>query len=48
MRPELLDCDLYRFLKNDPAAVNAYRGEYMAEYSWAVLNTEDLASRRDD
>ncbi len=48
VRPELLDCDLYRFLKNDPAAVNAYRGEYMAEYSWAVLNTEDLASRRDD
>ena len=48
VRPELLDCDLYRFLKNDPAAVNAYRGEYMAEYSWAVLNTEDLALRRDD
>ena len=48
VRPELLDCDLYRFLKNDPAAVNSYRGEYMEEYSWAVLNTEALASRRTD
>ena len=48
VRPELLDCDLYRFLKNDPAAVNAYRGEYMEEYSWAVLNTEVLASGRTD
>ena len=26
VRTELLDCDLYRFLKNDPEAVNAYRG----------------------
>ena len=44
VRPELLDCDLYRLLKNDPAAVNAYRGEYMVEYSWAVLNTDAPAS----
>lgn len=43
VRTELLDCDLYRFLKNDPAAVNAYRGEYMEEYSWSVFRTEDLA-----
>jgi len=28
------DCDLYRFLKRDPAAVNAYKGEYLANYSW--------------
>ena len=41
--PELLDCDLYRFLKSDPEAVNAYRGEYMQEYSWAVFNAEALA-----
>ena len=26
VRTELVDCDLYRFLKNDPEAVNAYRG----------------------
>ena len=45
IRPELLDCDLYRFLNNDPAAVNAYRGEYMPEYTWAVFNTEALLSK---
>ena len=33
--PELLDCDLYRFLKGDPVAANAYQGEYMVQFSWA-------------
>ncbi len=45
MRTELVDCYLYRFLKNDPEAVNAYRGEYMEEYPWAVFNGDALASR---
>ena len=43
IRPEQLDCDLYRFLRGDPRAVNAYRGEYMQEYPWAVFNAESLA-----
>ena len=29
------DCDLLSFLAGDAGAVNAYRGEYMAQYSWA-------------
>lgn len=33
--PGELDCDYYRFLKQDPVAVNSYRGEYMKQYSWA-------------
>ena len=33
--PEKISCDAYRFLKADAAAVNAYRGEYMNNYSWA-------------
>ena len=37
IRPELLDCDLYRFFEGDAEAVNAYRGEYMSSYSWASL-----------
>ena len=45
LRTELLDCDLYRFLKNDPEAVNAYRGEYLEEYPWAVFSTESLSAR---
>lgn len=32
-----VDCDLYRFLCRDTEAVNAYRGEYMAQYSWAEM-----------
>jgi len=46
LRTELLDCDLYRFLKNDPEAVNAYRGEYLEEYPWAVFNSSTLLSRK--
>jgi len=46
VKTELVNCDLYRFLKNDPEAVNAYRGEYMEEYPWAVFNTDALSSRK--
>lgn len=34
---EAVDCDYYRFLRKDPAAVNAYSGQYMAQYSWAEM-----------
>ncbi|MBR6392903.1 MAG: response regulator [Eubacterium sp.] len=34
---EKIDCDLYRLLKGDTEAVNAFRGEYMSSYSWAML-----------
>ena len=37
--PELIDCDMYRFLDGDEDAINAYFGEYMSQYPWAV-NTE--------
>ena len=33
--PEHFDCDLYRFIQGDPAAVRAYQGKYMSNYSWA-------------
>ena len=46
IRPQLLDCDLYRFMKNDPDAVNAYRGEYMRSYEWAMLDESLLDNRR--
>lgn len=38
--PETLDCDAYAYKRNDPNAVRAYRGEYMAQYSWAVFDSE--------
>ena len=37
VRPEKIECDLYRFFEGDINAVNSYRGEYMSAYSWASL-----------
>lgn len=37
IRPELLDCDLYRFLKGEMETISAYRGEYLSAYSWSSL-----------
>ena len=37
-----LDCDAYRFLEGDITAINAYRGEYMAQYSWAEFTNGRL------
>ena len=39
IRPELIDCDLYRFLRGDGEAVSTFFGEYMSQYAWAA-NTE--------
>jgi len=33
--PEKIVCDCYGFIKGDPACVNAYKGQYMRQYSWA-------------
>ena len=44
IRPEVLDCDLYRFFDGDVEAINAYRGEYMSPYSWASI-TEAYVDR---
>ncbi len=45
IRPELLDCDYYRMLSGDMAAVNAFRGEYMEQYSWAEITKGGLSFR---
>lgn len=36
--PSAIDCDSYRFLDGDPAAVNAYCGAYLPSYSWAEFS----------
>lgn len=33
-----VDCDAYEYKKDNPAAINLYRGEYMIQYSWAEFN----------
>lgn len=42
VRPERLDCDMYRFFSGDIEAIRAYRGEYMKGYLWANMS-EPLA-----
>lgn len=41
--PDETDCDYYSFIAKDAAAVNAYKGEYMAQYSWAEMTLGVLA-----
>ena len=43
--PEKVDCDLYRFLKNDEDAIDSFRGEYMSSYSWACETEGYLTDR---
>ena len=42
IRPDRLACDYYRLLFGDMEAVNAFRGEYMAQYSWAEMTVGHL------
>ena len=32
-----VDCDAYEYKKNNPNAIGMYRGEYMAQYEWAIF-----------
>lgn len=39
---DMIDCDYYDWIAGKPYAINAYRGEYMAQYSWAELTHGSL------
>lgn len=39
---ELIDCDYYDWIAGKPYAINAYRGEYMTQYSWAEITHGSL------
>lgn len=43
--PETFDCDFYRFLEGDPAAVNQYQNDYLPAYSWAEIRNAELGFR---
>ena len=36
-----VDCDLYRMIRGDMQAFNAFQGEYMSGYEWAVMQVAD-------
>lgn len=35
-------CDYYSWLRGEPEGINAYRGEYMAQYSWGEFTNATL------
>lgn len=37
-----LDCDYFAYLQGDSSAANRFRGEYMAQYSWAEMTGAGL------
>lgn len=45
LRRDLMDCDYYRLLEGDPAALNSFDGQYMLQYPWAELTTGRLYFR---
>lgn len=43
---ENIECDYYKYLEGDLAAVNSYKGEYMAQYSWAEMTLAELEKNK--
>lgn len=41
-----IECDYYKYLERDAAAVNSYKGEYMSQYSWAEMTLAELEKNR--
>lgn len=39
---DLVNCDYYRYLKNDPQVMNNFHGEYMYQYDWAEETAASL------
>ena len=37
-----IKCDYFDYLAGDPAGINAYKGEYMQQYSWSELTHGSL------
>lgn len=48
VKPEKIDCDLYRFLAGDAEIINRYRGEYMNSYSWASMMEGYITNKLDN
>ena len=38
-----IDCDFYEYQSGNPAAINAFRGEYMTQYPWAEKTLASLS-----
>ena len=45
IRAAAVQCDYFDFLRGSPEGINAYKGEYMCQYSWAEATSALLVSR---
>ena len=43
--PDYTDCDYFDFIKGKASGRNAYRGEYMSQYSWAEATHASIEER---
>lgn len=43
--PELVDCDYFNWCNGKQSGVNAFRGEYMTQYSWGEYTTAMLINQ---
>ena len=48
VNPEKIKCDAYDYEKGIMSAVNSFRGEYMANYSWAEFKTGTYVAMEQD
>ena len=46
--PEAFDCDYYRWIDGDVAAINSFSGEYMSQYSWSEFTLAGIESRMEE
>lgn len=46
IRPEIIDCDMYNYLRGDPDAVDNYHGDYMSTYSWSDYSSRQFEDVR--
>jgi len=44
--PGKISCDFYEMLNGDANAINAYAGEFMAQYSWAEIEAAYLGNKK--
>lgn len=47
LNTERIDCDYYRLLDGDPAAIRSFSGEYMNNYSWSEYTCAYLMEKNE-
>ena len=48
INPDMIDCDMYRYLRGEADAVKDYHGDYMTNYSWSEYVKRPFKDTNDD